>query len=133
MLGGGLAAWREYNDQGFRTPDQVPESTGLHFIGMLEKLPSKKNERTVESPDARHVLIREPIMRHVLEIPLSGLPKRCGQRRSRSIFKINAGGGKSFGIVSVMPGEGKTTTAKNTASLIALRGARVLTYRCGLS
>ncbi|MDQ1184124.1 AAA family ATPase [Agrobacterium larrymoorei] len=126
MLGGSLAAWREYNDQGFRTPDQVREVTGLHFIGMLEKLPSKKNEpEQAESPDARHVLIREPIMRHVLEMPLSGFAETLRSAKVEVDLQINAGR-KVIGIVSVMPGEGKTTTAKNLASLIALQGARVL-------
>lgn len=126
VFGGTLAAWREYNDQGFRIPDQVREATGLHFIGMLEKLARKKEvPEESESPDPHHVLIREPIMRHVLELPLSGFAETLRSAKVEVDLQIDVGR-KVIGIVSVMPGEGKTTTAKNLASLIALQGARVL-------
>jgi polysaccharide biosynthesis transport protein len=126
MLGSALAAWREYSDQGFRIPDQVREVTGLHFIGMLEKLHGKKAEPAQpETPDAQRVLMREPIMRHVLEMPLSGFAETLRSAKVEVDLQIDAGQ-KVIGVVSVMPGEGKTTTAKNLASLMALQGARVL-------
>lgn len=64
-------------------------------------------------------------MRHVLEMPLSGFAETLRSAKVEVDLQINAGR-KVIGIVSVMPGEGKTTTAKNLASLIALQGARVL-------
>lgn len=126
MLGGALAAWREYTDQGFRVPDQVREVTGLHFIGVLEKLSGKKSEPAkTDTPDAQQVLMREPLMRHVLDMPLSGFAETLRSAKVEVDLQIDTAQ-KIIGVVSVMPGEGKTTTAKNLASLMALQGARVL-------
>lgn len=126
LVGGALAAWREYTDQGFRIPDQVREVTGLHFIGVLEKLSNKKAEPVEsDSPDAQQVLMREPIMRHVLDVPLSGFAETLRSAKVEVDLQLDATR-KVIGVVSVMPGEGKTTTAKNLASLMALQGARVL-------
>lgn len=126
MLGGALAAWREYSDQGFRIPDQVREVTGLHFIGVLERLSNKKADPAASDiPDAQQVLMREPIMRHVLDVPLSGFAETLRSAKVEVDLQVD-GTRKIIGVVSVMPGEGKTTTAKNLASLMALQGARVL-------
>jgi polysaccharide biosynthesis transport protein len=126
LFGSALAAWREYSDQGFRIPDQVREVTGLHFIGMLEKLQKKKIAlSSTEKPDAHELFLREPLMRHVLEMPLSGFAETLRSAKVEVDLQINTGR-KVIGVVSVMPGEGKTTTSKNLASLMALQGARVL-------
>lgn len=126
MLGSALAAWREYNDRAFRIPDQVREATGLHFLGMLEKLPGKKAVAgDTGKPDAHQLFVRDPIMRHVLEMPLSGFAETL--RATKVEIDLQAATGrKVIGVLSIMPGEGKTTTAKNLASLIALQGNRVL-------
>lgn len=58
-------------------------------------------------------------------MPLSSFAETLRSAKVEVDLQINAGR-KVIGIVSVMPGEGKTTTAKNLASLIALQGARVL-------
>lgn len=126
MLGGLLAAWREYSDRAFRVPDQVRDTTGLHFIGMLEKLPGKKVAASVtDEPDPRQLHVRDQLMRHVLEMPLSGYAETLRATKVEIDLQV-AARRRVIGVVSSTPGEGKTTTAKNLASLIALQGARVL-------
>jgi succinoglycan biosynthesis transport protein ExoP len=125
LLGGGVAALREYNDRVFRTPDQVKDETGLHFIGLLQKVSSLKLAVKPEMQHPGELLIRDSVMRYVLDFPLTGYAETLRSAKVEADLQI-LGHRKVIGVVSSLPGEGKTTTSKNLASLIASQGARVL-------
>jgi len=127
--GAGIGVLREKSDRVFRTGAQVRGDLGAEFLGMLpiiktEQLPSNSAE------DAALLEQREfrspPIMRFAVEKPLSGYAETLRAMKVAADISLNAGEPRVIGVVSMLPREGKSTTAKNFATLLALQGARTL-------
>ena len=126
-----LAALREYRDRAFRIASQVREELGLQVIGML---PTVKLKETVsaKSVDAaarnpRELVLDRQILRHSIDAPLSAFSEILrGAKVEIDVALGRNTGGHVIGFVSVLPNEGKTTTAKNFASLLAFLGSKIL-------
>jgi succinoglycan biosynthesis transport protein ExoP len=135
-LGVALGAVRELRDRAYRTEEQVRDELGLEFLGMLQAVAKTKNKKPwlggqnsskQQSGTARvlrpHV---SNVMRHTLDNPLSNFAEVFRAIKISADLTLAGRTPKVIGIVSVLPGEGKSTIAKNLSSLLAHQGARTL-------
>lgn len=128
MCAAGWIAMREVMDNKLRTEDQLRRMLGLEFFGGLDRLSAKhavpKKELNALKP--KEVSFPE-IMRYGADKPLSSFAETL--RTSKMSVTLKAGhsrGTQVVGVMSCFPGEGKTTTAANFASLLASQGAATL-------
>jgi polysaccharide biosynthesis transport protein len=93
---------------------------------ILTRQASKRTPSCEVSEDRKLRCPREKIMRQVAEDPLSPYAEAI---RSIKIAADSIGSGKDskvVGIISTLPGEGKSTLASNLAELIASSGKRII-------
>jgi succinoglycan biosynthesis transport protein ExoP len=126
---------REMSDSGFRMADQVRDELGLEFIGLLPvvsdssvpKARSGRKKSHGEDADTHGLIEKQaPIMRHVVEHPLSGFAETLRSAKIAADLSLSNNDTKVIGIVSVLSHEGKSTVSKNFASLLAHLGAKTL-------
>jgi succinoglycan biosynthesis transport protein ExoP len=67
-----------------------------------------------------------PIMRFVVDKPLSSYAETLRAVRIAADVALSDEPVRVIGVVSMLPGEGKSTTAKNLATLLAMQGCRTL-------
>jgi succinoglycan biosynthesis transport protein ExoP len=133
ILGGGigvsLGVLREFLDAAFRTPQQVRQELQLELLGMLPvmerhflrgsaKQTNEKNGKLIARAPAR--------MRHVFDHPLSGYAEALSAVKVSADLALPRRGCKKIGVVSVLPGEGKSTVTFNLGVLLAQVGMRTL-------
>ncbi|MEJ1158827.1 GNVR domain-containing protein [Prosthecomicrobium sp. N25] len=129
VAGIGFGAYREYRDRGFRTGEQVRSMLGIEFLGMMQAVKegdAPRSERRQDGSESHRIMNDAAIMRHVLDKPLSSFAETLRSAKLASDLALMDRSPKIIGVVSVLPGEGKTTVAKNFASLLAHQGARTL-------
>ncbi|MDR3435451.1 polysaccharide biosynthesis tyrosine autokinase [Telmatospirillum sp.] len=127
LIGGGLGAFREYRDRVFRSGQQVKDELGLALIGMLQSVKSEALTYGGDNFDVRQLAPMESILRYAVDHPLSSFAETLrGAKVEADLMLRHKQGCKILGVVSVLPGEGKSTIAKNFASMIALQGAKTL-------
>lgn len=129
-VGVGLGAFREFRDRFFRTGDQVRDVLGQEFLG-LASLIDEGGLRSVEEIEANGFhprAIRKPsaISNYVVDHPLSAFAETLRSAKIAADLSLAGKPSRIIGIVSVLPGEGKSTVAVNFAELLASQGARTL-------
>jgi uncharacterized protein involved in exopolysaccharide biosynthesis/Mrp family chromosome partitioning ATPase len=102
---------REKTDGSFRTRRQVREELDVDVLGMLPALPKAASA---------------PIIRYPIDHLLSEFSAPLQATKVAADEALREHSPKIIGIVSLFPGEGKTTVTKNFASLLGLHGARTL-------
>jgi succinoglycan biosynthesis transport protein ExoP len=126
LLGTGVGGLREFQERFFRTGDQVSETLGLEFLGSV---PLVKITLPVKSdplgPHARSVAKANSMSSYVLDHPLSPFTETLRSAKMAIDFLTPGGKGKVVGVVSVLPGEGKSSIAINLAQQLA-QSSRVL-------
>ena len=130
-LGLMLALGRELADRTFRTPGQVERVLGLACLGILPKLARAQARRPSAAARkdvvAGRVLARDlGVFQHVVKAPLSRFAETLRSVKLAIDFAPTEGGMRVIGVVSSMPGEGKSTAAMNIAELVASSGSSVL-------
>ncbi|HEY6630108.1 MAG TPA: polysaccharide biosynthesis tyrosine autokinase [Rhizobiaceae bacterium] len=129
-LGLMLALGRELADRTFRTPGQIERVLGHPCLGVLPKLakarrPSSRSSK--KDASGARVLARDlGVFQHVVKAPLSRFAEALRSVKLAIDFAPTEGGMRVIGVVSSMPGEGKSTAAMNIAELIASSGNTVL-------
>jgi succinoglycan biosynthesis transport protein ExoP len=128
MAGVGVGALREYRDRVFRVASQVRDELGLDFLGMLEGLDPAAPPRKLgaESRDAKQLILKDSLQRYTIDHPLSGFSETLRSIKVAADLALADRKPKIIGVISVLPGEGKSTVSKNFASLLAHLGARTL-------
>lgn len=132
ILGSGLAVLREYRERGFRTSSQVRRELGLDFISYIPTLPKesfrkhRSSETTSDNPAARLVQPTSDGLAAVLNDPLSRYSESLRAIKIATDFRFGLKRPLVLGFVSMFPNEGKSTAAKNFASLVAAQGEKVL-------
>ncbi|ULJ74868.1 polysaccharide biosynthesis tyrosine autokinase [Rhizobium gallicum] len=124
IFGIGLGLWREIREGTFRLGDEFT-TLGLKFLGYLPPIPGA----TRPSPDDERKLIANPDVETMRFAVKSGGTKFTETLRHAKIVTDTMLGSqncKVIGVVSVLPGEGKTTIAANFATLVASSPAKVL-------
>lgn len=130
MVGGGLGVAREWRDRFFRTGDQVRSQLDLEFIGNVPMTESRaivmpRNGKG-DAVDDRRVFARNSIYNYSIDNPLSSFAETLRSAKIAIDLTLDRKRPKIIGVVSVYPGEGKSTIAINFSQLLAKQGAKVL-------
>ncbi len=130
VAGGGLGAFREYRDRFFRTGEQVREELGLKFIGLAPKVTDAADPASMGISegeiDGRVVIKRSTVLNHVVDHPLSSFAETMRAGKIAANLVLEGREPKVIGVVSCLPGEGKSTVAANFAETLAMQGSRTL-------
>ncbi len=118
-VGGGLGLLREMLDRVFRTAEQIRDELGVEALGLLPNLPNEALPRSDHGAMA-------PIMRYVIDDPFSAFAETLRSAKVAADLALHDQRPKIIGVASLVPREGKSTVAKNFASLLALQGAKTL-------
>jgi succinoglycan biosynthesis transport protein ExoP len=124
MVGSGLGAFREFRDRFFRTGEQVRSALNLEYLGIAPLLPATVADGAApESAGLRHAT---GVASYVVDHPLSVFAETMRSAKIAIDLDGNERRSKLIGIVSSLPGEGKSTVATNFAHLLAMQGAKTL-------
>jgi polysaccharide biosynthesis transport protein len=128
MVGAGLGALREYQDRVFRTASQVRDELGLEFLGLLQTVnaPTLIKSAKGESQDPKQIHVSNSLQRYSIDHPLSSFSETLRSAKVSVDLALGDRKPKVVGIISALPNEGKSTVAKNFASLLAHLGARAV-------
>ncbi|MDL2401903.1 polysaccharide biosynthesis tyrosine autokinase [Rhizobium mayense] len=137
MAGGAFAALQEFRDRYFRVEGDVRAALGLKFLGYLpllgqQSLDRKKGRKRkagaapATAEDAENGVAFERIMRVSVEAPRSIFAETLRNAKLASDVMLQGRADRVIGVVSALPGEGKSTTAANFAALLASSGKRTL-------
>jgi len=110
---------RELMDRVFRTVEQVRDELGVDVLGMLPILPGASFPQHVQGTIA-------PILRYTIDNPFSAFAETLRSAKGAVDLALQNRSPKVIGLVSLLPKEGKSTVAKNFASLLALQGTKTL-------
>lgn len=134
MLGAGVGGLNEFRERFFRTGEDVRDRVGLKFLGYLPMIGSKagrddKREdgqadaKTAGSPSSAEKRAR---MRVSVDAPASMFSETLRSAKIAFDVVMEGQGSRVIGMISVLPGEGKSTVAANLAGLLAANGSRTL-------
>jgi succinoglycan biosynthesis transport protein ExoP len=132
LLGGaiglGIAGFRELRDRSVRTVEQVRTGLGLDFIGLVPAI-AVTGTTSGEAPPPPHPRMMQkadPLADFVVRNPDSEMAETMWAMRLAADAVTGARRPQVVGIVSLMPGEGKSTIALNYAETLALVGKKTL-------
>ncbi|SJM28677.1 polysaccharide biosynthesis tyrosine autokinase [Mesorhizobium delmotii] len=134
MMGAGVGGLNEFRERFFRTGEDVRDRVGLKFLGYLPIIGSKvvKDDRrddgqadakAGQSPSAAE---RRARMRVSIDAPASMFAETLRSAKIAFDVVMEGQGSRVIGVVSVLPGEGKSTVAANLAGLLAANGSKTL-------
>lgn len=155
ILGGAFGALNEFNERFFRTGEDVRERLGLKFLGYLPLVgsPDRKSDKADKAersakadktdkatdkqgdakdaksplpPDSDELLEKRARMKVSVDAPASMFTETLRNVKVASDVVLQGAGGKVIGVVSMLPGEGKSTVAVNLARLLAANGSKTL-------
>lgn len=135
VLGAAFGALNEFNERFFRTAEDVRERLGVKFLGYLpliasnddRKDPAKTANMGTPPPSRQAELAkRRARMRIAVDQPASMFAETLRSTKIAGDVVLQDIGSKVIGVISMLPGEGKSTVAANLAGLIASNGARTL-------
>ncbi|PXA98352.1 hypothetical protein DMC47_09040 [Nostoc sp. 3335mG] len=125
FAGAVLGLLNELRERGFRTGAQVRQQLGLRFLGYMPKLQLGRGEGDADTRRTIRALVR------------GAFGSRMGQRWGRPYAEVLKStrlvlqpvadrGTAVLGVLSVLPGEGKSTFALSLAEMLTALGSRVL-------
>lgn len=127
LLGCGAAYLREARADVLRTCADFEDRLGIDCLGILPLIPDRvrtDGPNTGGDLGARHIAQKSNVTREVLLEPFSRFAETI--RNVKIAIDTNAVEVKTIGIVSAIPGEGKSTVSVNVAQLAASVGRRTL-------
>jgi polysaccharide biosynthesis transport protein len=119
VAGISIAMLREFTDHVFRTAGQVRDELGVDMLGMLPTVAHTSLAQAVPN-------ITPPILRYAIDDPFSAFAETLRSAKVAADLALRGKCPKIIGLVSLFPKEGKSTVAKNFASLLAFNGAKTL-------
>ncbi len=135
MLGAAVATLLEFRERFFRTGDDVRDKLGLRFLGYLPKINGALVEEKPAPPPAEPEGAVEPqgnpisfrrLMRIAVEAPRSQFAETLRNTKLACDIMLQDRRCRVIGVVSCLPGEGKSMVAANFAGLVASTGVRTL-------
>lgn len=126
-FGAGVGAFREFRDRFFRTGEQVRDILGLEFLGIAPLMNDglRVVDNATES-NPRSIRKATEVTNYVIDHPLSSFAETLRSAKIAADLGISEKECKVIGIVSTLPGEGKSTVSVNFAELLASQGSRVI-------
>jgi polysaccharide biosynthesis transport protein len=133
-LGFGLALFRELMDRVFRTSRQVHAAVGTECVAMVPQLRARTSimrlERNLPGDIPRLMFCNSNAARTVINSPVSPFAEAIRSIKVAADLTAGLTQAKVIGIVSSVPGEGKSTVAMALGELVAQTGARVALVDC---
>ncbi len=133
LMGAGFGGLNEFNERFFRTGDEVRDRVGLKFLGYLPTIGGKAAKESKPADEADQKAARSPAalerrarMRVSIDAPASMFSETLRSAKIAFDVVLEGQGSRVIGVISVLPGEGKSTVAANLAGLLAANGARTL-------
>lgn len=127
LFGGGIGGFREFRDRFFRTGEQVREVLSLEYIGHVPAVDAKEAANGAsEVESARELQTGNGITNYVVNHPLSAFAETMRSAKIAVDMENSSSHSKVIGVISCLPGEGKSTIAINLAQLLAMQGSRTL-------
>ncbi|SEH21331.1 Wzz/FepE/Etk N-terminal domain-containing protein [Rhizobium sp. NFR12] len=136
LLGGALAALLEFRERFFRTGADVQDKLGVRFLGYLPKIGSAQtddngSDKPADAIDGQILPEGDPIalrrkMRVAVEAPRSQFAETLRNAKLAADIVLQGRKCSVIGVVSCLPGEGKSMVAANLAGLISSNGVRTL-------
>lgn len=133
MMGGVFGVLNEFRERFFRLGDDVRTELGIKFLGYLpiigngrrgwEEEDEQDDEMVEDDGQGRIFAGRR---RAVIDSPASAFAETLRSAKIASDVVLQGAGCKVIAVVSVLPGEGKSTVAANFAGLLAANGSRTL-------
>lgn len=128
--GAGIASFRELRDRYFRVGDQVYGELDLEYLGSAPLVAVENNKQ--RSSGISSTRAGEEVYHYAADHPLSQFAETLRSAKIAVDMTNTAHRGKVVGIVSTLPGEGKSTVAMNFAELLSMQGAKTLLIDCDL-
>lgn len=139
-MGAAFGALNEFNERFFRTAEDVRERLGVKFLGYLPLLGAADDKREGGTPEAARMATPPPQprtraaeaakrrakMRIAVDAPASMFAETLRSAKIAGDIVLQDMGSKVIGVISMLPGEGKSTVAANFAGLLASTGAKTL-------
>ncbi|MBZ9987483.1 polysaccharide biosynthesis tyrosine autokinase [Mesorhizobium sp. BH1-1-5] len=133
MLGAGFGGLNEFNERFFRTGEDIRDRVGLKFLGYLPTIgggkarDSKPDDLPADGKVASlSAAEKRARMRVSIDAPASMFAETLRNAKIAFDVVMEDRGSRVIGVISVLPGEGKSTVAANLAGLLAANGARTL-------
>ncbi|GAA4118871.1 polysaccharide biosynthesis tyrosine autokinase [Aminobacter aganoensis] len=140
VIGAAFGALNEFNERFFRTAEDVRERLGVKFLGYLPLLGSNDDKKEAPKTEtgkmgtpppqpptrAAEAAKRRAKMRIAVDAPASMFAETLRSTKIAGDVVLQDTGCKVIGVISMLPGEGKSTVAANLAGLIASNGAKTL-------
>jgi succinoglycan biosynthesis transport protein ExoP len=117
-VGGVLGAFREFRDRFFRTGEQVRDILGLEYLGSVPLVQPQTGSRPLAEPVKGEIYRKNELSGFATEHPSSAFAETLRSARIAVDVHIDRPH-KVIGIVSMLPGEGKSTIAVNFAQALA--------------
>jgi uncharacterized protein involved in exopolysaccharide biosynthesis/Mrp family chromosome partitioning ATPase len=127
MIGTALGAIREYRERFFRTSTQVRDELGLEMLGMIPLLngkPIRRKRRDRVPGEPAFIQMENSAYNWVEQHPRSEFAE--AMRAVKVAADELQGKTKAIGVVSCLPGEGKSLVSANLATMLAMYRCRTL-------
>ncbi|RWO22355.1 polysaccharide biosynthesis tyrosine autokinase [Mesorhizobium sp.] len=134
MLGAGVGGLNEFRERFFRTGEDVRDRVGLKFLGYLPIIGSKvakddkrdDGQADIKTAQSASAAERRARMRVSIDAPASMFSETLRSTKIAFDVVMEGQGSRVIGVISVLPGEGKSTVAANLAGLLAANGSKTL-------
>ena len=129
MIGAGVGGIREYRERFFRTRGQVRDELGLDTLGMIPLLdgkPIRRNKRDPAAGERSFIEVGNSAFNWVEQHPRSEFAEAMRTVKVAVDVELSRKSTKAIGIVSCLPGEGKSLVAANLAIVLAMHRCRTL-------
>lgn len=134
MLGAGVGGLNEFRERFFRTGEDVRDRVGLKFLGYLPIIGSKvakddkrdDGQADIKTAQSSSAAERRARMRVSIDAPASMFSETLRSAKIAFDVVMEGQGSRVIGVISVLPGEGKSTVAANLAGLLAANGSKTL-------
>ncbi|TIL72535.1 MAG: polysaccharide biosynthesis tyrosine autokinase [Mesorhizobium sp.] len=134
MLGAGVGGLNEFRERFFRTGEDVRDRVGLKFLGYLPIIGSKvakddkrdDGQADIKTAPSASAAERRARMRVSIDAPASMFSETLRSAKIAFDVVMEGQGSRVIGVISVLPGEGKSTVAANLAGLLAANGSKTL-------
>ncbi|RWL11396.1 MAG: polysaccharide biosynthesis tyrosine autokinase [Mesorhizobium sp.] len=134
MMGAGVGGLNEFRERFFRTGEDVRDRVGLKFLGYLPIIGSKvakddkrdDGQADIKSAQSPSAAERRARMRVSIDAPASMFSETLRSAKIAFDVVMEGQGSRVIGVISVLPGEGKSTVAANLAGLLAANGSKTL-------
>ncbi|MGE7371185.1 polysaccharide biosynthesis tyrosine autokinase [Neorhizobium sp. NPDC001467] len=127
VVGASIGGFREFRDRFLRTGDQVRDQLGLEYLGLAPLITGAGRPANASEP-ARPGVIRplDNAYCYCVDHPLSQFSETLRSAKMAADLSFSGEGARVIGVVSALPGEGKTTISANLSGLLSMQGARTL-------